>query len=94
MTAVANSAPSAPVQREARPRRHLCLDVQIVGLLHVEREYLQSIIAVFCDPQLKHMRERLVRGEMAPVIESGEVTWVDADQLGDELRHRLEEEAR
>lgn len=68
--------------------------IELYGLLPLEKEYLETIIAVMRDRQLALVRRQLVAGEVVPVIEDGVVTWIDVDQLGEELLHRLREVSR
>lgn len=55
------------------------------GLDEVERAFIATVEAVFIDPKLAGARQRLRDGEIALSIESGEVTWIDADQVADAI---------
>ena len=63
-------APFAPQIEE----RHSVL-VRVCNLTEAERDLLQTTIAVLRDPGLSGIRNALMEGRVAMVMEGGEVTW-------------------
>ena len=54
-----------------------------------ERAFFDTVCAIFRDPELAQYRARLRSGDLTIAIEGNEVVWIDADQVGAEIRHRL-----
>lgn len=47
------------------------------NLTELERDLLNSLIAILTDPQLRAFRGLMLRGKICLAVESGIVTWAD-----------------
>lgn len=85
------SAGSAPLGRivVGGPAARQQVADALADLDEVERAFLATVTSVLLDPAMSESRRRLREGEITLAIEGDEVTWIDTDQVGAELVHRL-----
>lgn len=74
------ASPVSPPQASDRS-----VHIAIANLNEVERALLATLICVLTDEALNDTRHRLNAGEIALCVEGGEVTFMDTDQLADDL---------
>jgi hypothetical protein len=84
---VSTAAQARPLHTRTDANRSF--SVQLYGLTRTEKEFFASICAVLRDRHLHLVRSKLNSGEIAPVIEQGETTWIDVGQVADDLANGI-----
>ena len=57
------------------------VSLDLVNLTEAERNAVHAFVAVMADPGLQRLREQFAAGQVALVVEEGEVTWPNTRAL-------------